>query len=255
MSTTPKHVFTNHCIDWESMLTKADLDYMIDLIYKQSKTEEAKMRVDLANYKDYGPDQFCPTYVGMFVEWFAGYFLNYFGHNFNLENVQMLDVEGSSAQDCGVDGYARTVRNSENNLKVNFKSTGREVKQGSPVYIQVKGTKNRTKVFSPNDGSRLPNFMTHAQMLAMTNKKSYQARYVLFTTGEDIDYKLEAMTGKLMEVINYKIIKRHMKNNVIFLNVLREAAGLTLLPVVDSEPDQDAPLFEQEEIDQQLVNT
>jgi hypothetical protein len=239
------HVFVNHCVDWEALLTTANLDKMIDAVYKQSKLPEAKMRVDIAHYKDYGANEFCPTYFGMFVEWFAGHFLSYFGHNFNIESVNMLDVEGNTEQDSGVDGSARTVKKVN---KTEFTSTGRLPVQGSPIYIQVKGTKDRFKEFSPNDGTRLPNFMTHAQMLAMKAKKAYQARYILFTTGHGIDYKMDNMSGGLMEVINYKIIKHHTKDNGIFLNILRANVGLEPLPLLDSPIDADAPVFDEEPI-------
>lgn len=234
-----KHVFTNYCVDWAELLSDTNLDRMIDTAHKQSKMEEAKVRVDFANYKDYGADESCPAYFGMWGEWLAGMWLEHFGQIFNIEGVKMLDVEGNSAQDLGVDGFARTIKEPKSNRA--FSSTGRAPVQGSPVYIQVKATKNRSKMYEPNDGSRLPNFMTHAQMLAMKGQKAYQARYVLFTTGQGIDYKLEDMTGNLMEVIPYKVISHWMRNNVFFLNKMRDSVGLPLLPVYDSPIDQLAP--------------
>lgn len=238
------HVFQNYCVDWETLLAQANIDNMMKVVEKQSKTEEAKMNVDFANYKDYDAKTSCPAYYGMFLEWLCGHFLNHFGHNFNIESTTMNDVVGGAVKDYGIDGVARTIK--KTNQK-EFISTGRMPVQGSPVYIQVKATRKRDKMFEANDGSRLPNFMTNAQMTAMKAKKSYQARYVLFTTGKGVYHTLEEMSGKLMEVINYELIKTHMKNNVVFLNILRKAAGLTEFPLLDSPIDQDAPIFEEEQ--------
>lgn len=249
---TKKHVFTNYCTDWESILSTAEFDHMLDTAHKQSFTEEAKKRVDFANYKDYGADESCPAYFGMFLEWFCGHFLNYFGNQWDIECTEMLDVEDSSAQDCGVDGTALTVRKLRNSKYI---ATGREPQQGSRVYIQVKATKNRAKMFSPNDGSRLPNFMTHAQARAMTEKQAYQARYLLFTSGKGIDYKLENMSCNLMEVINGADLKSNVKNNITFLNILRTSVGLQELPKLVVPPDQDAPVFTIEEIETAISET
>ena len=237
-----KHVFTNHCVDFEELLKAPNITKMLKIAYDQSKTAEAKLRVDFAKFRDYGTDEFCPRYFGMFTEWFCGHFLEYFGHNFNLENVQMLDVEGNAEQDSGVDGTARNLK--KENRK-SFIRTGRQPVQGSPVYIQVKGTRDITKLYSPNDGTRLPNFMTHAQGKAMLAKQSYKARYILFTTGEGIDYKMENMACHLMEVINHRDIKRWADDNIVFLNKMREEVGLELLDIPEAKPDVDAPIFDE----------
>jgi hypothetical protein len=241
----PKHVFTNHCVNLDELLQAADLDQMIKIVDRQGKSELAKMRVDFAKYKDYEKDKSSSVYFGMFVEWLAGHFLDYFGHMYNVEGVKMHDVEGSSVRDLGVDGVARTMKEAKGN---EFIKTRRKPVQGSPVYIQVKGTHNRSKMFQANDGTRLPNFLTHAQMLAMKAQKSYQARYILFTTGAGVHYTLNEMSGDLIEVVPYKEIKHRVDNNVVFLNRMRLEVGLPELPMNDSPVDYGAPVFTAEEL-------
>ena len=228
------HVFVNHCINFEEILQETTLSDMLAVVAKQAKTEEAKMRVDFANYKDYGTDQWCPAYFGMFVEWLAQYWLNHYGPmNHNIHGVDMNNSVGELDEDYGTDGEGFTLK------RKRLKSTGREAEPNSKIYIQVKGTLNRTKEYRPNDGSRLPNFGMNAMSASIVEGVSYQARYVVFTTGKGLHYSMEKMCHKLIEVIAYNDIKI-MDNDTVFLNVLRSAAGLSLLPVAAHKMDAEA---------------
>ena len=230
--TTP--VFQNYCIDWAYVLSDANIDKMQKRVIEQARTEEAKRRVDLANYKEaYEDNDFAPMYFGSFVEWYAQHFLNHFGHEWNLHSAKMLDCEGGTQSDLGVDGIAMSIKERANKRSLVSPKTN------SKVYIQVKGCMDPTKVHKANDGTRLPNFMTNAMSQAIANGEAYQARYVLFTTGDSIHYTLEQMANGLMEVINIKKIRKWTKGNYHFLNILREEVGLPALEV-PVEMDEEA---------------
>lgn len=240
------HVFVNHCVDFAAILSPTNLvkgktiDNMIKEAFKQSKTADAKMRVDFANYKDYGTDQWCPAYFGMFGEWFAWHFLNHYGSYFNVEGVEMTDSEGSSIEDYGVDGVGFTVRSQD------LKSTGRGPEKGSPVKIQVKATMNKTKEYKANDGSRLPNFGLNALSESIVCGDAYKARYIVFTFGAGLHYSLDKMSNKLFEVIAYKKIKALADMDVVFLNRLRTSVNLPALPVAASVKDPEWIMIQNE---------
>jgi hypothetical protein len=234
------HVFVNHCIDFESILAEPKLDNMLKVAFKQSKTDGAKLRVDFANYKDYGQDQWCPAYFGMFVEWLAWHFFNHYGRLFNVEGCEMTDSVDSSLEDYGTDGRMRSIKDQL------FTKTCRKTVKGSPVYLQVKGTMNKTKEYTPNDGSRLPNFCTNAMSDAIRQGKAYQARYIIFTTGKSVHYSLDKMSNDMLEVVNYKIINGLLKDDYVFLNLLRSSVGLTEFPLDTSALDPEAELVRAE---------
>lgn len=242
-----RHVFVNHCVDFDQLLNPNNwvagktLDKFLLVLDKQSKTAEAKLRVDFANAANYSDDQNCPAYFGMGVEWLAWHFLNHYGRNFNIEGVQMTDSEGSADEDYGVDGVGRSIIDT----KTKFRNTNRRATKGSEVYLQVKGTLNRTKQYKPNDGSRLPNFCTNAMATAITSSKAYQARYIVFTTGAGLHFAMDKMCRGLLEVVNYRDIKAHMDTDFVFLNKLRTSAGLIEVPLDFSAADAEAvPMFE-----------
>jgi hypothetical protein len=234
------HVFVNHCVDFESILAAPDLDKMLREAYKQSKTEEAKLRVDFDNYKDYGVDQWCPAYFGMFVEWLAWHYLNHFGHLYNIQAVEMTDSEGSSVEDYGTDGKGMSIKDQV------MSTTGRKALKGAPVYIQVKGTMNNKKEYKPNDGSRLPNFGMNAMSSAIKEGRAYQARYIVVTTGKGFHYSLEKMSNSLLEVIAYKQLSATINRDTVFLNRLRNSVGLTTFPVIESKVDAEAAVIHDE---------
>lgn len=233
-----QHVFTARCIDFEPILAQADLRKMLKLVFEQSRTEEARRRVDFANYKDYDADEFCPIYFGMFVEWLAWHFLNHYGHVFNVQAVEMTASIGSAEKDYGVDGRGLSVKDQLMN------STGRKCVNGSPVYVQVKGTMNSRKEYQANDGSRLTNFATNAMSDAIRGGYAYQARYILFTTGQGIHFSLDEMTNKMFEIVNFKVVRRLMDKDTSFLNRLRTSVGLVPLPLPSADPDPEAQFIQ-----------
>jgi len=240
------HVFVNQCIDFEELLNPAKwvkgkcLDHMLKTAYNQSKTEEAKLRVDIANYKDYEQDDGCPMYFGSFTEWLAWHFFNHYGRLFNVEGCEMLASEGSSEQDLGNDGRMRSIKRQE------MKKTYRIAVKGSPVYLQVKGTMNKTKVYTANDGSRLPNFCTNAMSDAIRTGYAFQARYIIFTTGKEIHHSLDSMSNGMLEVVSYKDIKACLDMDWVFLNRLRSSVGLTEVVMGPCDIDPESAIIRAE---------
>lgn len=210
---------------------------MIKTVHAQSKTNEAKKRVDIIHYKDYGKDQECPMYFGMWLEWFGQYFLNYFGHEFNLNNVKMIDSVSSGEEDRGVDGHGETLKNAK-------KRRGHVIcaKRGYPVEIQVKATLNPTKEYKTNDGSRLANFMMNAMSTAIINGFAYNTRYILFTSGRGLHYKLAENSNGLMEIINYNNIIKLFDDDWEFLNHIRRSVGLDEHDLPELEMDLEAKI-------------
>ena len=232
---TTKHIFENVCLDFSPILAEPSIRKMLTVVKKQAKTEEAKRRTDFAHYKEYGDDEWSPTYFGLFVEWFAEHYLNHFGHKYNIHRVQMLNHEESSEQDWGVDGVGFTMKERKHsNIRSIFS------KSGSPVYIQVKGTLNSQKEFKANDGSRLTNFISHAVTSAIVEGQAYQARCILFTTGKGIYYTLDKMTNGIIEVISINQIKKMTDGNVQFLDVLRKQVGIEPYPMSPGTLDPEA---------------
>jgi hypothetical protein len=229
--TIKKHIFVNLCVDFDELLKEADIDKMLKEAAKQSKTEEAKIRASFSTYKDYAVDEQCPMYFGMFTEWLAWHFLNHYGHLFNVQNMEMTASVGTANADYGIDGQGMSVKIQK------MASSGRQAVSCSPVYLQVKGTLNKTKLYAPNDGSRLTNFSTYAMSSAIKSGYAYQSRYIIFTTGAGIHYTLDAMSNNMFEVIDYKKIKTLLNNDTVFLNKLRESVGLVKFPVKPSQVD------------------
>lgn len=238
--TNSTHVFQNHCVSFEEILAESTLDRMLKVVYKQSQTELARMRVDFLNYKDYGVDEWCPAYFGMFVEWLAQHFLNHYGHLFNVHGVNMYDSVGSMVSDYGIDGEGVSIRRSK------LRSTNRAVDPNSPVFIQVKGTMNPRKEYSPNDGNRLPNFGCNAFATAIRSGYAYQARYILFTTGKGLHFTMDEMYRNMVEVISRKQIKALMDDDTVFLNRLRASVGLAEVQLKRSKQDHEARLIQRE---------
>ena len=213
---------------------------MLKTVEKHAKTEEAKLRVNFANYKDYEEDEWCASYFGMFVEWLSEHWLNHYGPiDWNIHGVNMNDSVGNINEDYGVDGEGLTLAPKK------MASTGRMPVTNSPVYIQVKGVKykNRGKEHQPNDGSRLPNFCTNAMATAMRNGHAYQARYIVFTTAKGIHYSTDKMSREMIEVIGHKDISKAMDDDIVFLNILRKDAGLPLIPVSVAPMDAEAVMI------------
>ena len=196
--------------------------------------------MDFVNYKDYGQDQSCPIYFGMFTEWLAWHFFNHYGRLFNVEGCEMMASEGNLEQDLGTDGRMRSIK------RQLMSKTFRKAEKGSPVYLQVKGTMNKTKVYTANDGSRLPNFGTNAMSDAIKTGYAFQARYIVFTTGDSIHYTLDSMSNGMLEIVCYKDIKACIDMDWVFLNRLRSSVGLTEVAMGPCDIDPEAAMIRAE---------
>ena len=220
------HIFSNICINFDELLKEANLDKMLKAAYKQSKTEEAKKRTDVGNYKDYDTNEWNPKYFGMFSEWLCWHYLNHFGYEYNIHSTEMTDSVDGNTEDYGIDGVGLSIK------RQLLQKTARCAQANSPVYIQVKGTMNKTKIYLANDGSRIPNFGLNAMSEAIKTGRPQQARYIVFTTGQGSHYTLEdKMANGLFEVIGYNEISKRIKNNTVFLNRLRASVNLAEFPI------------------------
>jgi hypothetical protein len=223
-------VFVTQCTDFAELFNSLDEDTgvkifrkMIQTVKQQSKSLDAKFNSDPTKMREYGLDDECPAYFGSFGEWIAYELLTYYSDHFNVESVKMTDAIGSTKQDNGVDGFARSSRTTIN------KRNKRKTVANAPVYIQVKATAlTGTKIFQANDGSRITNYVANAATYNHGEEFRNKERYILIHFGKDIGYRLDAMTNKKLEVYNFydlaKLITRP------FLNHLRKRVGL---PTVD----------------------
>jgi hypothetical protein len=216
------HRFKTMCIDWEPLLAEPTLYSYLKSLHKQGLSKPAQKLVE--PYKDYDvtdPNSASPMYFGLGVEILAeAYLQHYGGHLHGLMNVEMCASIGKTDIDLGVDGMAKT------NKIIRFSKTGRVADKGNDVFIQVKGTRNATKVYTANDGSRIPNFTTNAFSTAIKTGQAYKARYILFTTGKDLHYTLNSMSGEMIEVINHDSIKRAVAGDEHFWNEFRLEVGV-----------------------------
>jgi hypothetical protein len=179
---------------------------------------------ETGEYKDFkqlnpnGSKTWSPHYFGGAVEFLAECFFEVFGAKYNLAGIKSTDDYDEAMDDGGVDHMAHTL------TKKNYGKT-RVAKVGAPVYIQTKGTLDPRKEFTTNDGARLPNFFMNAQSKAINSGAAYSARYILFTTGKGIHWKLNENSGELCEVVNFTAIKKLVDGNVVFWNTMRAKAG------------------------------
>jgi hypothetical protein len=228
-------IFQNVCIDFEPVLRSPRLKDMLKAVYEQAHTEEAKRRTDLANYKDYGADQWSPMYLGLFGEWLCEHFMRRYGILWQVQDVVSVSSVGSSEADLGIDAHGTSISD-----KVLRKNRLVKAECGSPVHIQVKTTMNNNKVFTANDGARLPNFMMHAMATAISTGMAYKTRYILFTTGKGVHHVFDDMSRGLMEVIAYKDIDRLTRGDYEFLNQMRDAVGLGPIKAPVAKMDDEA---------------
>lgn len=233
------HSFAKQAPLMRELLQDNDLHNFIRRAANNARTQEAIDVYSTEEFKAakevvgdaYEGHMWSPEYFGSAIEFLAECFFVEFGAAFNLKFDRSVDDWESSELDTGIDHYATTLK------EVLMKPTRRPT-YGSPVYIQTKGTLNPRKMFLTNDGSRLPNFFMSAQAEACRSACTYQARYVLFTTGKGIHHRLNTNSGQLCEVINYNKIKSFVDGNVLFWNVLRQKAGVEqhkVVPKIDVE--------------------
>lgn len=229
------HSFGKFCIDKDSLVTKETLKGFIDALLKQSNTEEA-----LIPYHDQLPDEDngkrikAPRYFGAGGEFLSECFFEVYGSDYNLTGIMSYDDEEIARTDGGVDQYARSRKEKLYANRLNTKASS-----NSPVYIQVKTVINPNTIFTTNDGSRIMNFYGHAQGLARAEGSSYSARYILFTTGKELHWVLKRNTFNLIEVVNFKDIKKRVDGDRVFWNHVREKFGLPLLdlPAPPMDPE------------------
>lgn len=226
------HSFAHKAPHVAALLTNNDLRSYVNTAALLAKTPEAIKVFEVSNYKDfdilnnsaYKGNQWSPKYFGGAIEFLAECFFEVFGSKFNLMGIKSTDDYDSTISDTGVDHKAVTM--------VEKKYGGTRVARPlSPVYIQTKGVLNPRYEFSTNDGSRLPNFFMNAQVQALQSGAAYSARYILFTTGKGLHYKLNENSGELCEVVNYTAISRLVDDNVVFWNTMRDKVGVDIQQV------------------------
>jgi hypothetical protein len=229
------HSFGKFCVDKDGLVAKETLKDFMDVLLKQSNKDEA-----LIPYHDQLPDVDdgktikAPRYFGAGGEFLSECFFEVYGADYNLTGIVSYDDEEIARTDGGVDQEARSRKEKIYTTRLNTKAM-----PNTPIYIQVKTAVNPTKVFTTNDGSRIMNFFGHAQGLARAQAVSFNARYILFTTGKELHWVLKRNTFNMIEVVGYKDIKKRVDKDRVFWNHMRKKFGLPLLdlppPPMDPE--------------------
>ena len=233
------HSFPKFCIDPEALVAEQTMKGFLKAAGKQANTDEAAYKYNQSVFtaEEYEKGYKSPRYFGASWEFFRHVYMDIYGSEYNLYGVYSNDDWDNPQPDRGGDGGA-----SSRKQKL-YKNLEIQTEPGSPVYFQDKATENWIKEFMTNDGSRIMNFMGWAQSDARRRKASYQARYLLFTSGKGLQYKLNENTSKIIEVFNGKHISNKCDGDQIFWNELRNHLGLAALPVV-SPVDPDAQIID-----------
>lgn len=227
------HSWYKYCIDADAFNKVSTLRKFIEVLRKQSNVDDAlipyRESISLSSYDEDG--EFAgkikaPRYFGAGIEALAETFFEVFGSEFNLQGYKSQDTIDADLEDTGYDAVAYTAKE-----KKYGKVIGKICQPGNHIYVQIKGVLNPTKEFMTNDGSRIMNFYANAQGRARMLGEAYKARFVLFTTGKGLHYKLEKNTFSEIEVINYNAIDKRINNNPFFWNVLYAKLGLPELPI------------------------
>jgi hypothetical protein len=187
---------------------------------------------EVGNYKDFlnVPGSWSAHYFGASIEFLCETYFEVFGAKYNLGDIKSADDFKDAEEDTGVDHYAQSLSHKALSGSQNY----RRAEPMSPVFIQTKGTLDPRKEFTTNDGARLPNFFMNAQAQALERGCAYTARYILFTTGKGIHWKLENNSGGLAEIVNFREISKHVDNNTLFWNAMRKKAKVRAQKVVTS---------------------
>ena len=229
------HSFKTYCINPSDLLAKPKLDNYLKILKVQANDPAA-----LIPYHDKIPDENqqiqAPRYFGAGGEFLAHCFFEFFGNDYNLFDVESIDNVDRELNDGGIDIEAKTIKEKIYKQQCHTKAIA-----NSPVYIQVKTTTNRMREFMTNDGSNIMNFYGHAQGVARQSGHSFYARYILFTTGKGLHWKLDSNTQHMIIVINYNEIKRKIDDNEVFFNYMRDKFGLPGIKVVLCKKD---PIFQ-----------
>lgn len=201
-----------------------------------AKRQDAIAKFEVGSYKDINElkdIKWSPKYFGGAIEFLCENFFIQYGERFGVYDFESVGDFDSNEIDSGVDHRGK------NNLAKKLGGM-RECHPGSDVYIQTKGTANSAKKFMTNDGSRIMNFYGNAQGQALMRGQAYQARYILFTTGSGLHYRLEQSTFGMIEVINFKVISNHIDGRTVFFDNIRERVGLPKVWLAKHPMDIDA---------------
>lgn len=219
-----KHTFIHRCVDFNSLLSVADVGNILKVGFEQSKIDIAYERYQPLEFADgsYKNTTFCAPYFGAFGEWFLLNVLDFYGSHFNIHEIDPVEAEGSTKKDLGTDAYAKSIKTASI-------SGNRTCQANSSIFIQVKTTLDEDKIYFANDNSRLPNFAANAFGQSIVGKSAYQSRFIVITTGKELYHTLHSMTSNLLEVINRSDIERLVNGDTKFLNYLRTSVGLTEL--------------------------
>jgi hypothetical protein len=239
-----KHDFFDLCIDSAVFRGTTTLSRYIGVLLKQSNTDAALIpyREDLnsvvSDAENLGVSDSkikAPRYYGAGIEALAETYFEIFGPKYHIGYYKSADNNEQEIKDIGIDGYAVTSRQ----MKSQRSSRIRKVhKVNDPVYVQIKGPLRYDRLFTTNDGSRIPNFMMAAQSTAINVGSAYSARYVLFTTGGGLHYELDANCMNQIEVFDNKKISKDIKGNLQFWNHFYEKIGLDPMQIPNN-PDSD----------------
>lgn len=228
------HSFSKNPIDASFLLEKPSLKEFVKRSKAIALTDEAKRFYEGHEYKDYSEnDKWTPKYFGSAIEFLAEMFFDHYGAIYNLHNIKSTDDWDSTEVDLGIDHTAMSIQQKKYNGAI---LSG----ENTPIYIQTKGTLRSDKMFMANDGSRIPNFMSNAQSKARLGGYAYKTRYILFTTGKGLHYRLDEMTGNSIEVVNYSKISRRIDNDQVFFNKMRMACGIDPIDVTLGQKDGEA---------------
>jgi len=240
------HSWYKYCINTDAFKNVTTLRKFIEVLRKQSNTADALVPYRESNLLSFYDDdgEFvgkikAPRYFGAGIEALAETFFEVYGPEFNLQGYKSQDTVELDLEDTGYDAVAYTAKEKKYGKVIRKIS-----KSGNHIYIQVKGTLNPTKEFMTNDGSRIMNFYANAQGRSRMLGEAYSARFVLFTTGKGLHYKLEKNTYSEIEIVNYSAIERRINNNPFFWNALYVKLGL---PEIAIEFPKDPEFVSKEE--------
>jgi hypothetical protein len=229
--TTIQPLFQDLCVNWDTLLAQPSLKTMLKTAEQQSKTSDAMLKTNPLKFDPQSIEQDCPLYFGMAVEWIVYHFLRQYGRRWNISEPRMITNTLNSEKDVGIDCEATTPTGGlDRKVKGQRTAIG-----GAPVFIQIKGSLNPTKVYKPNDGSRLGNFFAAAQHKAKKQHVAYKARYVVIHTGRELNSWFANFAD--YEEINCKDMATLIDGDYGFLNTMRAAAGLEPLTHPVCEPD------------------
>lgn len=226
------HSWFKYCTDPAAFAKVTTLRKFIETMRKQANTDIALVPYrETVRLEDYDDIEFtgalkAPRYFGAGVEALAETFFEVFGSEYNVQGYSSQDSVEVDVEDTGYDAVAYTSKQ---------KNYGKQIRKicqpGNHVYIQVKGTLNPTKEFMTNDGSRIMNFYANAQGRSRMMGEAYKARFMLFTTGKGLHYKLEANTFDEIEVINFSMIDKKINGDPFFWNAFFVKMGLPAIPI------------------------